>query len=574
MDKKKQRKIILLVILAVIVIIAVAVVMRKYMPTKETMDLTEYYGLQDAMDVAVVVDGEISEEIGIYKDGQVYLPYDVAHSVNERLFLDQDEKILLFTDSEGVCTAKEGEDIVTKGNDKSAYKYIPLMENDGRFYVAADYVKDKCNMEYSYYDDPDRIVINSQMENEVTTAKVKENTPIRLKGGIKSPILTNVQYGQTVMVLEEGDNWHKVMSEDGIIGYIWAKSLDADRQMVGYYGEENEYDRFGIKLDSYKHVFMDETVCLGWNNVTNTVANGQIGGLLANASEVNVVSPTWFRMTDNEGNISNIATYQYVADCHAKGIKVWPTVNNFDNEGVEAEEVLTSTKKREFLEDNILNAATAAGVDGVNIDFERLNGEETGDSFIQFVREFSLKAHEKGLCVSVDNYVSSAYTSYYNRREQAAFADYVIIMAYDEHYAGSDEGSVSSYGYVETAVNGCIEEKVPQSQIVLGLPFYTRVWQEVPKQTSGDEASSAAEDYVPYNLSSASASMTESWKKVNEVGAVTTWDDETGQYYAEWTSGENTFKVWLEDPKSLEKKLTLMSDNKLACGLCILEAWI
>jgi spore germination protein YaaH len=207
-------------------------------------------------------------------------------------------------------------------------------------------------------------------------------------------------------------------------------------------------------------------------------------------------------------------------------------------------------------------AAIQYDLDGINLDFEELSGS-VGDAYIQFVRELSLKCKANGIILSVDNYVPSEYTTFYNRSEQAVFADYVIVMAYDEHYAGSDEGSVSSIGFVTSGVENTLKE-VPANQIILGLPFYTRVWQETPKDTDGDDVESASDDYVPYTLTSTAVGMNEADTLVTENGAQKEWNDECGQYYAEYTAGGDTFKIWLEEETSLEEKLKVMQANSLA----------
>lgn len=168
-----------------------------------------------------------------------------------------------------------------------------------------------------------------------------------------------------------------------------------------------------------------------------------------------------------------------------------------------------------------------------------------------------MKCANNGIVLSVDNYVPSAYTQFYDRAEQALFADYVIIMGYDEHYAGCEEaGSVASLNWVKEAVTNTLKE-VPADQIILGMPFYTRIWELTPSEEE-------AQDYVIYDVSSKAYGMSSAWKQVNSHGAETTWLEDCGQYYAEYTEGDSIFQVWLEDTTSMEERLKVMDENHLA----------
>ena len=153
-------------------------------------------------------------------------------------------------------------------------------------------------------------------------------------------------------------------------------------------------------------------------------------------------------------------------------------------------------------------------------------------------------------------------SAFYDRSEQAVFADYVVIMGYDEHYVGSDEGSVASIGFVKQGIEDTLKE-VPKEQTILGAPFYTRVWIETPKEAA-DDVEAASEDYVPYELSSQAINMEEAWNMVSVNGVEAVWSEEDGQYYAEYANDGKTYKIWLEDVKSMELRLAESSENDLA----------
>ena len=550
-------------VLAVFLLIAVVVIfmvcssiLKKYMPTKEVEDLNEYYALGSEEQMAVICDNSVLDAKGIYVDGKAYLDYSTVHdNLNERFYWDANENVLLYTTPTDLITVNAGENryFVTKAENATDYT-IARVDGD-TLYVALDFVQQFTNMAYTYFEAPNRVVITTAAgDKEVTT--VKKNTELRVKGGIKSPILKQVAKGDSLAVLEKGDNWSKVASEDGIVGYVKTKFI-GDTETVSAASVTNGY------TEEFTHIKKDTAVNLGWHQVTNMDANGKIAGVLSGTKGMNVVSPTWFYLNDSDGDVASLASLDYVNYCHQNGVEVWGLVSNLENPDASSTKVLTHTSKRQNLVNQIIALAIQYDLDGVNVDFEALEGA-VGDGFIQFIRELSLKCANNGLVLSVDNYVPTESSSFYNRAEQAKFADYVVIMGYDEHYAGSDAGSVASIGFVKNGVSDTIAEGVPADQIVLGMPFYTRVWALTPKETAGDSVEAASDDYVSYDTTSQALGMDDVQKLLAANGAVASWSDTDGQNYAEYVNGGVTYKVWIEDASSLELKLQVMKENGLA----------
>jgi spore germination protein YaaH len=228
-------------------------------------------------------------------------------------------------------------------------------------------------------------------------------------------------------------------------------------------------------------------------------------------------------------------------------------VSNLENKNADSTEVLTHTSSRQNLVNQIVSKAIQFDLDGINLDFESLDRSAVGDAYIEFVRELSIKCSNNGIVLSVDNYVPTEYTSFYNRAEQANFADYVIIMGYDEHYAGSDAGSVASLSWVSQGITDTLKE-VPSDQVILGMPFYTRVWSQ---EASEDSDSSGEVSSQIYGMRAASDLL-------NAHGATKTWQDSSGQNYAEFKDGSTLYQVWLEDSASMEARLKKMQENQLA----------
>lgn len=263
------------------------------------------------------------------------------------------------------------------------------------------------------------------------------------------------------------------------------------------------------------------------------------------------MSPTWFVVSSEQGDLSSDASADYVSYCHSKGVQVWPTVNNIEmKDQVDTATLLNVTSNRDALVNNLIATAIKLDLDGINVDFESV-GKDAKDGYIEFIRELSLKCKNNNIILSVDNYVPTEFTAHYNRAEQAKYADYIIIMGYDEHYVGGPEaGSTASKSFVKDGIENTLKV-VPKEQTVLGMPFYCRLWCTKPDGTLTSTAYGlvGAKEHIQYKQQ-----------------ATKTWDEETGQNYVEYKSGDDLYQMWLEDETSLEWKLKFLNDYNLAGG--------
>lgn len=553
-------------IIVVVLFMLLGKLIEKYTPSKERQELSEYYEMTSADEVAVIYNNEVLDIHGKLIDGNVYLDYETVHDlINDRFYWDSNENKLLYTTATDLVSADAESTSYNVTKDSRSLDHVVVKVDANTAYVALDFVKLYSDFSYEIFDTPNRVIITNQW-GDYTVASSKKSTELRYQGGIKSPILTDVEKGTELTVLEPDETWTKVSTADGIIGYVKSKFLGSTSTKTltsDYVAEE------------FTHIRKDFKINLGWHQVTNTASNGNISSILQNTKGINVVSPTWFYLTDTNGNIGSLASSDYVNYCHQNGIEVWALVSNFGakDQGLEnpnLTELLTHTSRRENLINNLISAAIQYNLDGINVDFESVD-PAVGDAYIQFIRELSLKCANNGVVLSVDNYSPTDYTAFYNRAEQAVFADYVILMAYDEHYSGSSEaGSVASIGFVSEGVTNTLKE-VPADQLILGMPFYTRVWSETPITEDGAADTTANTDttdtdYTLYELDCYSSSMKEAQNLISANGAIPVWSDEAGQYYAEYINGGVTYKIWVEDAASLEEKLKVLQANQLAGG--------
>lgn len=575
--RRRRRTLILRCLLVLILIIAAIggfIIWRKYGASDEKADLEQYYDIENKDEFGVVINNQVvkrdtesqdaasdfSESLapGKMYDGQYYVEYSIVRKmINKRFYWDSNENLLLYTLPEGnVSVVPDSKEYTELGETKSE-DYVILKTDGTNAYIAIPFLQMYTNLEYTAYEDPARVVITSDW-GEIQTAKVKRNTQIRYQGGVKSPVLTDVKKSDKVTVLEDEDAWTKVASEDGMIGYIKTKALkDIGKETTSRDFNEPEYTS----------ISKDYKINMVWHNVTNATANGAVLTNLKSTKGLTTIAPTWFSLADTEGNISSLADEDYVKQAHQSGLEVWAVLRDFHggiNSYDETYEVLSYTSKRQKVIDQVISKALASDVDGINLDFE-LVSSKCGVHYIQFVRELSAQCRQNQLVLSIDNYVPQPYNQHYDLEEQGAVADYVIIMGYDEHTDGSYEaGSVASISYLKDGVENALLS-VSSDKLIAGVPFFTRLWKETPKtdEELAEEAGTEAANY-PNKISSKALGMDEAVKTIKEAGATTQWDDTTKQNYAEWTSGSDTYKIWLEDTQSLEEKLKVIRQNDLA----------
>ena len=523
---KKYKPVIAVAVLVILVAILgiVTHVVMKYIPSSEKMDLNEYYGEMADGEIALVIGTEKLEERGLVDGDRVYLPLDVVNTyLNQRYYWDSaNQQILYATPSELTSASASSE-----AGDKVWVK-------DDKVYLNLTYVQEFTDLDAYITKDPYRIAIQYKFKN-IKTVTVKKNTSIRYRGGIKSAILTSAKKGEQLRLIEEMENWDQVATDDGYIGYI-------DKKMVGE-AEKTKIER-NFKKENYSYLTMDSKVNMVWHQVTSTDANAYFADATANMTGVNVISPTWFYLTDTSGNIANIASADYVSQAHEKGLQVWGLIDNFTQE-VSTTETLSSTAARQNIISQLVQAAQDVGMDGINVDFESLS-EDVGIHFLEFLRELSIECHKNNLVLSVDNPVPEDFTSHYDRAEQGRVVDYVIIMGYDEHYVGSEAGSVASLPWVEQGIQDTLDE-VPAERVINAIPFYTRLW-----RTTGG------------NVTSEAIGMDQAQQTIAESNVETYWDKTTSQNYGKYDIDNSTYQIWLEDAQSVAEKVKLVSKYDLA----------
>ena len=542
-----MKKRILPVIIAILLILVIAggalgkVLLDKYSYSKEEADWNEFYQVSESDRSAIILQDEMVEEQALIRDGVCYFDLATVHKyMNEVFYADMTEKLLLYANPTEVIRTTFGETsyTTTEGTQDAGY-VISFVEGD-TVYVAADYVKLFTNYSYDCYDR------HVQVYTEWGTrqvAQLKKDTAVRLRGGVKSPILTQAAKGDTLEILEQMETWSKVKTADSVIGYVENKRL-------GDITEETETPVTDYQEPEYTALTSDSKICLGWHSIGGVGGNDTLYSMVSGTKGMNVIAPTWFSLTDENGSIRNFGTANYVTTAHNMGLQVWGVVDNFNyaNEtgtAISTLNMLSSTTSRQNFVRNVTDAAVGLGLDGINVDFEQLSSD-CGPHYVEFIRELSIQCRNRGLVLSIANYVPFNFNDYYRLDIQGQVADYVIIMGYDEHWHGSkDPGSVASISYVSGGLDRTLQE-VPANKVVNALPFYTILWKT--------EGTDVTDEYITMNNEA---------DFMNRAGVTAEWDEETCQNYAEWTSGNATYQIWLEDAESIAVKLNMMATKNI-----------
>lgn len=541
--KKIVPVIVALVLILIIGGVAVgSMLLDKYSYSKETVELTEYYGVTGDR-LAIVLQDEIVPEQAVRRNGVCYFDLDTIHTYfNEGFYVDLQEQLLLYTTAVDTYRVDMGSGSWQNSTESGDLGYAICFVEGETIYVAADYLKMFTNYFYEVHNDLCVQVYTEWGTREL--AEVTRDTQVRSLGGIKSPILKQVAKGETVEILDQMETWSEVKTSDSIIGYIENKRLseittETETPVTDYVPAE------------YTSLSMTGKVSLGWHAIGGIGGNDTLSAMVAESKGINVIAPTWFSLNDNEGNFRSFGTAQYVQQAHGYGLKVWGVWDNFNYKNetgadIDSYAVLSSTSRRQLLVQSMINTALSLGLDGINIDFEGLT-ENVGEHYIQFLRELSVECRKNNLVLSIDNYVPFHFNEFYRLDIQGEIADYVIIMGYDEHWHGSkDPGSVASIDYVSNGLSRTLEQ-VPAEKVVNALPFYTILW-----KTEGAEVT---DEYITLN------NMADFLQRVNITPE---WDEETCQNYAEWQSGSATYQIWVEDLESLKVKLNVMSAQDIA----------
>lgn len=540
MPNKLVRKI--LIILCVLAIAFMAVIFwRRYSPNNKYIDLKDMISGQEIEkdEAYIFLDDKYLDNIkSKIIEGKVYLPYEVVSKFDTRYYFQSSTDELFFTNAKGKLRIKENSKVGKNEEAEFEFDYSPYVKKDGIEYISLEFVNKYSGSKIGYYEAPNRVII---FTDNCFTKKISDGTAIRNLTGEKSYILKKTENDESVVIIKENavDGWSKVVSQDGYAGYVENSSLKGDKEQVK-----------NITSEEYNYFKIEPNIKMGWHQVGSQDGNVGVTSL-EGINHINVISPTWFSIVNNNGDISNISSSEYVAQMHNKNISVWILCDDF-NKDVDMNSLFYNEESRKNLIQNLINETKKVGADGINIDFENVTNENSL-SYIQFLRELYLATRNEKLIVSTDNYVPMPYNSHYRIDQQNQVVDYFVIMAYDEHTnASQNAGSVSSYEFLNKGIEDTLL-KVSANKIIVGIPFYTRLWKTEPKTSVSNN-----------NISSEIVSMKSQDKVIEDLGATVKWDENTKQNTIDLIKAGVTYNMWLEDEKSIGEKIKLINSKNLA----------
>ena len=525
---------------------------ERYRESEVKMELSTYYMVPEG-EAMLIFDEKVSEKYALFKDGEPFIDLPTVKEYYTSVFTwNPVENRMYYTtpSTEYVITPDSKEILVNENAETLEFPVVILSEEIP--YISMSFLKKCSNITYRVYEKPARVLITYSTD-EYLCAKVKEESAIRVSQDIKADYLEKIPAGSTVRIIEGGGiqkmGFIKVMSEDGVRGYFLQDKLDWDNR----FNQTPTFEPY--EPETVAPRLEDKKIYLAWQLVYNKDCTGEMLTNLLENPEINVVSPTWYFMNGTDGSIKSYATREYVEAAHARGVKVWALLKN-DAEGefngaADSHMVFSSYDARKQLIKNVIRESVNSGVDGINVDIESLN-VDTGIYYVQFLRELSIACREKGLTLSVDNIIPEEYNAFYNIPEQVKIVDYIVLMAYDEHYLGSEAGSVASLPWVTASVEKTLK-KCPKEQLILALPFYTRLWTEVRRDGK-------------VQTTSGLMTISESQAYVAEKSLQGDWEKATGQYYYGYEAefGEVMYRMWMEDKKSLMLKTLVAREQELA----------
>lgn len=481
-----------------------------------------------------------------YKNGDtIYLPLTFLQElIDEAIIYDEPSKsIILATKNKVVQMPSDSSSFYVNGKSvKSGFSVVKQIGGDR--YVALEPLLTFYPITYSILSDTGAVWIQKNGET-IVSGKVldkdihEELLRLRTKASINSPYTASVSPKENIYIEEEEGDYYLIRKKDGRAGFLKKQ-----------YIKKSESREIAISLEETKNTVpkMEDPIQLTWEAVytknPNTSAIPKMDG-------VNVISPTWFELADGKGAIKNLGSKEYANWARKQGYQIWGLFSNaFDPDLTH--EAFGNFETRQKMIRQLLNFSQLYELNGINLDIENINPED-GPLITQFVREATPFFHDAGLVVSMDiTFISSSgnWSAFYEREKLAEIADYMVVMAYDEHWGSSQvAGSVASLPWVEDNLK-LLLEVVPNEKLILGVPLYTRLWKQ---QSNGDVSSQAL-----------SMVKVKEWLTQNKVTPI--YDPVSGQNYAEHYSEKDkiTYKVWLEDEISLTKRAELAKKYHLA----------
>lgn len=485
----------------------------------------------------LVYEGDL-QALGASKvvSGQVYLSFDfIRENIDENIHYDENEKTLVLTTDSTVRRYRLNE-LEGTANDVKINLRAPVTEIDGVLMLPIEAFVYDYPIDTKYNSEENIVTINRTDTEYLTGKIIVDSADLREDANSQSPLIKSIKKDEVVFVYGETDRFYKVRELNGRAGYVRKKHIELAYKFEGFIRPK--------KLDDIAEIQDKEKINLVWDYTFIKTENANSVEKLVG---VNVMSPTWFSLNEDL-TITDRSNEEYVAVCKRYGYKIWPMFdNNYQEKSTE--NVLKSASNRQKVIATMLGLAKKLDLDGINIDFENIS-IDTRENFTQFVRELYPLFKEAGMVVSVDvtpRIFADVTKEPYDRAALSKVADYIMLMAYDQHWSTSQTaGSVAEYPWVESNMN-VLFRSIPMDKLVLCLPLYNRIWFEKDgRVTSQSVSMDMANEYIRNN------------------NIAMEWDDTIKQYFGSKQVGDSLVSIWLENAESLSYKASLAAKYNIA----------
>ena len=442
-------------------------------------------------------------------------------------------------------------------NSRSHPLETPIRRIDGETFLPINLVQGLYPLVIEYRPEFNIVVITSALVPQTTGIVITNNAAVRYRPENRAPIAVQLGQDDEVVIFSEYTDaeFIRVRTADGVLGYIAADDIDMIYTVDSIPTGRPILPSWIDNTTPHPPNWDGGPINLIWETAHNQDANAR-RMLTPFHESVTVVSPTWFDFDRENLNLTTNVSRAYVNWAHEQGVYVWPKV--LDGYNAAARAILMNRDARRTVINQLIHYVDEYNLDGINIDIEHLLNAEEGPYKIQFLRELAIPMRERGVVLSSAVKVPEPWTMFYRRDLIALTVDFVMVMTYDEHYSRSEvSGPVASLPWVQRGVINMLKE-VPREQLLMGIPFFNRIWREVVLE---DEPPTAVNRTMDYTI-----------EFFEERGVEWEWDPEVGSYYGRVGSIEDgvpvQYRVWLECPSSIAAKMQVYIVHDLA-GIAI-----
>lgn len=192
---------------------------------------------------------------------------------------------------------------------------------------------------------------------------------------------------------------------------------------------------------------------------------------------------------NQHGSVTGDIDFDLLRFSKLKAIPIMAMITNSNFDDKEVHAFLENTIAQDAALNQLLDLCRKNSLYGLQFDFEmiRLHDKEALTKFYQHAAEL---LHKNGFKVSfavAPTLVDSHFPSFYQERlyevwqgaydlkKLGTYADFITIMAYDQHADGTVPGPIAGFVWTELVIKHALKF-IPSEKLSLGLPTYSGFW--------------------------------------------------------------------------------------------------